>query len=49
MIVHEANKWVVIATDSREIISEHPYTDNYTKGKAKEAALKSNDEWKDGK
>ena len=46
MIVLESNKWVVIATDSKEVISEHPSTDSYTKGKAKDAALVSNEPWK---
>ena len=49
MIIQSSDKWVVLNTETKAVISEHPYTDNYTKGKAKESALKSNDDWKAGK
>ena len=49
MIVVQTNKYVVIATDTKEVISEHPYTDEYTRKKAMDAAKTSNDEWKESR
>lgn len=49
MIVAQPGKYVVIATDTKEVISEHPYTDEYTRKKAMEAAKASNDAWKESK
>ncbi len=49
MIIAPPNKYVVIATDSKEVISEHPYSDEYTRKKAKADAIASNDAWKASK
>lgn len=49
MIIAGNNSYIVIATDSKERISEHTYTDEYTRKKAKEAAIASNEAWKASK
>lgn len=49
MILLKPNKWVVLDTRTREVISEHPFTTDYEQKKAKEEALKSNSEWKASK
>lgn len=46
MIVLQGNKWVVMDTSTKAVVSEHPFTSDYEKAKAKEFALKSNSEWK---
>lgn len=46
MIIAPPNKYVVVDTDTKEVISEHLYTDEYTRKKAKEAAIESNSNWK---
>jgi hypothetical protein len=46
VIVLQGNKWVVMDTSTKAVVSEHPFTSDYEKAKAKDAALKSNQEWK---
>lgn len=48
MIIHEEGAWVVMDTNTKEVISEHPFdpTSDYQKAKAKQAALASNEVWK---
>jgi hypothetical protein len=50
MIVKQANKYVVMDTETKEIISEHPFQDNKkSMAEAEEAARKSNARWKETK
>jgi hypothetical protein len=46
MVILKADKWVVMDTKTREVISEHPFTSDYEKKKAKESAIASNQAWK---
>jgi hypothetical protein len=46
MVILEQNQWVVMDTNTKEVVSAHPFTSDYEKKKAKEAALASNQAWK---
>jgi hypothetical protein len=46
MILMENGKYVVKSTDTKELISEHPFTSEFEKKKALEAAKESNKNWK---
>jgi hypothetical protein len=46
MIVMQGNKFVVMDANTKEVISEHEFTDDYSMKKAKEAAMGSNNQWK---
>ena len=49
MIINKDSSYIVIDTDTKEIISAHSYVDEYTRKKAMDAAKASNDAWKESK
>jgi hypothetical protein len=48
MIVMQGNKFVVMDSNAKEVISEHEFKDDYSMKKAKEQAVESNNKWKGG-
>ena len=46
MVILKDSEYQVIDTNTKELVSSHPFTTDYEKKKAKEAALQSNDAWK---
>lgn len=50
MILLQKDKYVVIDTDTKEVISEHPFTNNKkSMTEAEQAARQSNAQWKASK
>lgn len=50
MILLKTDKYVVIDTQTKELISEHPFEDNKkSKAEAEQAARESNAQWKQTK
>ena len=50
MIVKQANKYVVMDTETKEVISEHPFEDiKKSMAEADKAARESNARWKETK
>jgi hypothetical protein len=46
MIIVKDSTYIVIDTNTKEVISRHPYVDEYTRKKAKAEAEASNEQWK---
>lgn len=50
MILNKSDRYVVIDTETKEIISEHPFDDTKkSKAEAEQAARESNSRWKETK